>query len=260
MVDWSVIIISLVAFGAALLTFFSGFGLGTLLTPVLMLFFPVEQAIALSGIVHFGNNLFKVGLTRRNVNWPVVWRFGLPAIVAAFAGAWLLHALSQQPPMFTFHLWGQERGAYVVKWVLAFLLLVFALFDILPFLKKLSFKKDKLVAGGLISGFFGGLSGHQGALRSAFLVRTGMTKEMFIGTTVIISTMVDITRLSVYASAFSWSLLRSEWVLLLCAVLSAMFGAYLGLRLLKKITIDTLQWIVSIFLGLLSLALFLDII
>ena len=55
-----IIILSIAAFLVALLTFFSGFGLGTILTPVFMLFFPVDLAIALTGVVHFFNNIFKL--------------------------------------------------------------------------------------------------------------------------------------------------------------------------------------------------------
>ena len=55
-----ILIISVVAFFAAILTFFSGFGLGTILTPVMMIFFPVEIAVAFTGIVHFSNNIFKL--------------------------------------------------------------------------------------------------------------------------------------------------------------------------------------------------------
>lgn len=39
-----------------------------------------------------------------------------------------------------------------------------------------------LPLGGLLSGFFGGLSGNQGALRSAFLLKAGLSKEAFIAT------------------------------------------------------------------------------
>ena len=55
-------VISLVAFLTAILTFFSGFGLGTILMPVFAIFFPVDIAIALTGVVHFSNNLFKLSL------------------------------------------------------------------------------------------------------------------------------------------------------------------------------------------------------
>ncbi|MGB0431657.1 MAG: sulfite exporter TauE/SafE family protein, partial [Bacteroidia bacterium] len=56
------VIISIVAFATAILTFFSGFGLGTILTPVFAIFFPIDQAIALTGVVHFANNIFKLFL------------------------------------------------------------------------------------------------------------------------------------------------------------------------------------------------------
>jgi len=57
-----IILISLAAFFTAILTFFSGFGLGTILTPVFAIFFPIDIAIALTGVVHFSNNLFKMAL------------------------------------------------------------------------------------------------------------------------------------------------------------------------------------------------------
>lgn len=53
-----ILIISVAAFVVAILTFFSGFGLGTILTPVFMIFFPADLAIGLTGIVHFFNNNF----------------------------------------------------------------------------------------------------------------------------------------------------------------------------------------------------------
>ena len=85
-----IIVISVVAFLVAILTFFSGFGLGTILTPVFMLFFPVELAIALTGIVHFFNNVFKIILVGKNADKSVLKRFGIPAVIFAFIGAWIL--------------------------------------------------------------------------------------------------------------------------------------------------------------------------
>jgi uncharacterized membrane protein YfcA len=55
-----IVAVSVVALLASLLTFFSGFGLGTILTPVMVFFFPIEVAIALTGVVHFTNNIFKL--------------------------------------------------------------------------------------------------------------------------------------------------------------------------------------------------------
>ena len=84
-----IIIISVVAFLVAILTFFSGFGLGTILTPVFMFFFPVELSIALTGVVHFFNNLFKIVLVGRNANREVLLKFGIPAVLAALVGVFV---------------------------------------------------------------------------------------------------------------------------------------------------------------------------
>ena len=90
----TMLVVCTVALLASGLTFFSGFGLGTLLLPVFAFFFPLEEAIALTAVVHFLNGLFKLALVGRHVDRGVILRFGLPAIAAAFVGARALHALS----------------------------------------------------------------------------------------------------------------------------------------------------------------------
>ncbi|HRW63799.1 MAG TPA: TSUP family transporter, partial [Bacteroidales bacterium] len=109
--------------------------------------------------------------------------------------------------------------------------------------------------GGVLSGFFGGLSGNQGAFRSAFLIKAGLTKESFIGTAVVVSTFVDFTRLSVYATRFTKSGLADNIILVLFAVLAAVVGAYIGNKLLKKVTIHSIQVLVAIMLIFISIAL-----
>jgi uncharacterized protein len=247
--------LSFLAFVVAILTFFSGFGLGTILTPVFMVYFPVELAIALVGVVHFFNNIFKLILVGRNANRDVLIRFGIPAVMAALLGSWLLLQISDLPPLFDYRAFGREFEVSSVKFIISILLIVFASMDLIPRFKKLEFGKDKLPIGGFLSGFFGGLSGNQGALRSAFLIKAGLTKEAFIGTAVVVSTFVDFTRLSMYATKISSSGLFDNRVLMLSATLSAIAGAYLGNKLLKKITLDFLQITVAIMLILLSIAL-----
>lgn len=109
--------------------------------------------------------------------------------------------------------------------------------------------------GGALSGFFGGLSGNQGALRSAFLVRTGLPKEVFIATTVVISCFVDFTRLSVYATRFTKLDWHQNITLVIAATLSAIAGAFIGNALLKKVTFKFIQKTVAVMLIFISLAL-----
>ena len=236
-------VICLAAFFTAVLTFFSGFGLGTILTPVFAIFFPIDIAIALTGVVHFSNNLFKIALVGKNTDKGVLLRFGIPAILASFAGAWLLLKITVLPTLLQYEL------------IIALLLIVFSILEISPSFQKVQFGKDKLVWGGILSGFFGGLSGIQGAIRSAFLIKSGLSKEAYIATGVVIACLVDFTRLSVYASRFTSANLHENLTLLISATLSAIAGAYFGKRLLKKVTLRRIQLIVAVMLFLISIAL-----
>lgn len=236
------ITLALAAFVASLLTLFSGFGLGTILTPIFGLFFPLHIAVALTGIVHLLNNFFKLTLLGKNASKQMVLRFGLPSVVGGLVGAFSLAALSAAPTLYTWEYAGKIREVSLLKVAIALLMILFALMEIVPTLKQLKFAQRYLTLGGLLSGFFGGLSGHQGALRSAFLVNSGLSKEAFIATGVAIACLVDLTRLPVYFARFSAQSLTEQWYLLLIATLSAFAGAYLGARFLKKTTFQSIHF------------------
>lgn len=253
--DITFLVICAVAFLASALTFFSGFGLGTLLLPAFAVFFPVDQAVALTAIVHFLNGLFKVGLVGRHADRSVVIRFGLPAIVASFAGAGVLLWLAGLNPLFEYSLFGHRVQVMPVKLVVGVLLLVFSLVEFLPRFHNLSFSAQYMPVGGIVSGFFGGLSGTQGALRSAFLVRANLTKEAFIGTGVVVSLMVDISRLGLYLPGILADGPKIHYGLLAAAVLAAFAGAWLGNRYLKKITMQGIQSVVAVMLFLVAIGL-----
>lgn len=249
------IIICIVAFLASILTFFSGFGLGTILLPIFALFFPIEVAIALTGVVHFFNNIFKLGLVGKNANKKVLLYFGIPAVLAAFFGAYILINITGLKPLYTYSLGQRLFEITPVKLIISIILIAFAIIELLPFIKKLKFETKHLPFGGILSGFFGGLSGHQGALRTAFLINSGLTKEAFIATTVVISSFVDFTRLGVYYKRILNSGLHDNITLILCATISAIIGAVLGKKLLKKVTLGFIQKLVAVLLILISLAL-----
>ena len=255
-----IIIISVVAFFTAILTFFSGFGLGTILMPLFALFFPVDIAIALTGVVHFINNIFKIALVGKMASIPVLIRFGVPAILASFAGAWVLLRITSLPSIFKYELLGNTFEITPVKLIIAILLLFFSLLEVLPAMQKIRFGGNRLILGGILSGFFGGLAGIQGAFRSAFLIKSGLSKEAFIATGVIIASLVDVTRLSVYASRFTASGLSENVVLLVSASLAAITGAIAGSRLLKKVTFRTVQLLVAAMLVVISIGLGMGII
>lgn len=243
-----VIIISLVALVASILTFFSGFGLGTILTPVMMIWFPAEVAIALTAVVHLCNNIFKLLLTGRNANLSVLFRFGVTAILFSILGSLIMVNMIEADPIAQYSIGDRAFMITVLKLIVGFLLIVFVLLEFIPSIQNLKFQKLYLPIGGAISGFFGGLTGHQGALRSAFLMKAGLSKEAFIATTVVVSTFVDFSRLGIYTTSVSFKGLQGHEWLIVSAILAAVAGAFLGNRLLKKVTITQLKVIVGIML------------
>jgi len=242
------VLIPAVALGVSTLTLFSGFGLGTLLMPAFALFFPIELAVAMTAVVHFLNNLFKLLLLGRHAKRTVVLRFGLPAILLAVVGARLLLWLSGLEPVATWAISGREFTMTPIKLTIGALMAAFAMFELHPRLSDLSIDRKYLPLGGALSGFFGGLSGHQGALRSMFLLHAGLTKEAFIATGVVIGSMVDAGRLVVYGAHYAQTGLGENAFLLAVTTLAAFAGAFVGSRLLRKVTLRYIQVLVGVML------------
>jgi len=253
-------VICIVAIVVSALTLFSGFGLGTLLMPAFALFFPVNVAVAATAVVHLVNNLFKVVLVGKHADWRVVVRFALPAAVFAALGALALGYISGMEPLVRYNVGNHEFEITAVKVVIAALIAVFSVVDLLPRFQDLAFDQKYIPLGGILSGFFGGLSGLQGALRSAFLIRAGLDKNQFIGTGVVSAVVVDVSRLSIYGATFfskHFTALgaQGESGLIIAGILCAWLGSFVGVRLLKRITIKTLQVIVGSMLLVLAAAL-----
>lgn len=251
------LVVCVVALFVSTLTLFSGFGLGTLLMPAFAVFFPVEYAVGATAIVHLANNVFKLGLVGKMADYKVVVKFAVPAAIMAIVGALLLNYFAGTEPLAYYTVGGKPCTVTVVKLVIAFLIASFAIMELHPRFEKLAFSPRYIPLGGALSGFFGGLSGLQGALRSAFLVRSGLAKEVFVGTSVVSAIVVDFSRLAVYGVTFfskHFSIFSHQVGagLIIAATLTAFLGSFIGSRLVKKITMRTIQVIVGIMLLFLS--------
>lgn len=256
----SFLIVALASLFASTLTLFSGFGLGTLMLPIFALFMSAEVAVAATAIVHGVNNVFKVSLVGRHANWPIVLRFGIPAILAAFMGAGLLIWLSGMEPLHRYSIGQREAIITPLKLALAALMIFFSLFELVPRLRNIRLDHRYLPVGGLLSGFFGGLSGHQGALRATFLTKAGLSTESFVGTNAVIGLLVDVIRLSIYFIGFAavedgMRLGRNEAPLLIVGSLAAIVGVIIGSRYLKKVKMSGVQMLTGILLVLIAVAL-----
>ena len=243
------------------LTLYSGFGLGTLLMPVFALFFPIEVAVAATAIVHLLTNLFKFALLWRQADAGVALRFALPAALLAVAGASLLTALADLPVLTQYCLGTGRFSISPSRLVIGGLILFFALVELAPALGAMvRLGRQHLLIGGAISGFLGGLSGHQGALRSAVLIRCGLEKETFIATGVVCAVVVDLSRLAVYGvmfytESFGQMAASGGIQLAVAATAAAFLGVSVSKRFMRHVTMDSIHRLVGVLLVLLALAL-----
>lgn len=237
-------LIAITAFLASLSTFFSGFGLGTILLPVFSLFFSPEIALATTALVHLINGLFKVALTFKNINWPVFMKFGGFAFLGSMFGAYLIYALGDMGLVYSVKL-VESYDVNYTEFSLGLVMLIFALLEFTSFLENRKIGKSWIPFGGFVSGFFGGFSGHQGAVRSAFLSNTPLSKFEFVATSALLGVIIDLTRISSYSQQ-----LDSEIPIELVATgaTTAILGSILGNQLLKKTEMRFIKWVIGCFL------------
>ena len=241
------LLIGIVAFTASCLTFFSGFGLGTLLLPAFALFLTAPAAVAATAVVHLLNGLFKGGLIYKSAHWPTVLKFGLPAVPGAILGAFILTLLGEQTA-FRWSAMGFEFTPSTAGVLIGAVLIVFAVLEMTPWFQNLKAPPHLVPVGGAATGFFGGLTGQQGALRSMFLLRTGLPAKQFIATGVLVSIFIDLARVPTYFATYAASSAelgeRQMWLIAFGA-LAAFAGAWLGSRYLEKATISVVRGMVA---------------
>lgn len=241
------LLIAFISFGASTLTFFSGFGLGTMLLPVFCLFMPVELAVLSTALVHILNNFIKFILIRKSIDKSVLMSFGISAVIAAFIGAILQSYIGEGFVSYRISLFSKVYQVDALSLVIGVLMIVFAILDFIPWSRKLIFEKKLFATGGFLSGFFGGLSGHQGALRAAFLSKANLSAEIFISTSVSLSLLIDVVRIPIYFVSNDNSI-KMYWETLLLACVFAFLGSYLGKKIFTKKKVKNVRFIVAFFL------------
>jgi hypothetical protein len=154
------IYITVLVFIASVVGTMTGFGISTIMIPVLLLFYPLPQTLLFVGIIHWFGDIWKILLFRKGVNWKLIFGFGIPGIVAGFIGAELTFQISEAVLM-------RILGGFLLAWV-AFILLE-------PDFR-LAKNRRNMITGGTLSGFFAGIFGVGGAVRATFLTAFDLPK------------------------------------------------------------------------------------
>jgi uncharacterized membrane protein YfcA len=230
-------VVLLVAAAAGGVASVAGFGIGSLLTPLLALRVDTKTAVAAVSIPHLVGTSIRFWFLRRTVDRAVLWRFGLTSAAGGLTGALL-------------HTWASSRALAMVFGGL----LVFAGgSQISGYAHRWRFQGSVAWIAGAASGFFGGLVGNQGGIRSAALLGFDLNRGQFVATATAIALMVDAARMPVYV-VVERDQVAAIWPMVLAATVGVVAGTVGGGRLLTRIPERRFRQIVGILLLCLGLA------
>jgi len=196
----------------------TGFGIGSLLTPVFALQIDTRLAVALVSIPHLVGTSFRFALLQGRVDRRVLWSFGLTSAAGGLAGGLL---------------YGMASNEWLTI-LFGVLLLFAAIGEISGFARRMRFRGWVAWVAGALSGLLGGLVGNQGGIRSAALIGFDLRKEMFVGTATAIALFVDGARVPIYLYMEHGEMrTRLSWMLL--AIAGVIVGTLAGNRTLGRI-------------------------
>ena len=207
------------AYLSAMFATVAGFGSSTLLVPIAIFFVDFQSAIFWVACFHLLNNIFKVKLFLPHIDYKVFAIFGVPSILFAFIGARFIS------------IWPVE----ILTKVLAVFLIVFSAFSFVRPDFRVPANPANAVLGGSISGFFAGLIGLGGALRSMFLLSFGLPKENYVATAALIAFVVDLTRIPTYLTGRVGAERNIPYLFLIFLTIIAYAGVRTGKLLLTRI-------------------------
>ena len=196
----------------------TGFGTSTIMVPILSLFLPIPETLLFVGVIHWFGDIWKILFFKKGLNWKLILLFGVPGIVLSFFAAKLPLTLPES-------LLQRSLGLFLIAYV------VFLFFK--PDWK-IKPSTTTAVLGGSLSGFFAGIFGVGGAIRSTFLTAFDLKKSVFLFTSGVIGLLIDSSRISQYWLSGIKIGSNLMTALIICIPVS-LIGAYLAKKLVDKI-------------------------
>ena len=207
--------VAVVAGGLAAVT---GFGIGSLLTPLFALQVDTRLAVAAVSVPHVLGTALRFWLLKGGADRKVLWTFGLTSAAGGLAGAALQG-------------WLGNRWLTIV---FGALLLFAAASQATGLAQRMRFRGAVAWAAGAVSGLLGGLVGNQGGIRSAALLGFDLPKHTFIATATAIGLFVDGARMPVYVATQHEEII-SIWPWVALASVGVCVGTVLGNRVMARI-------------------------
>ncbi len=229
------------AFVAEVIGTMAGFGAATVLTPIASWFMDIKTAVAIVACFHLFGNGSRLYFFGRQIRWPMVLWFGVTGVACSFAGA----------------SWAARLPAPQIRAALGIFLLCYVVAEVLHLTAaRVPATPATLLVGGASSGLVAGIIGTGGAIRSVCLLAFGLPKEAYLGTSACLALLVDATRVPVYLTQH---FIPGTMVPVLLSLIGVAFaGAWVGQRLVRRVSPVHFQRFVLVMVALMGIKLLID--
>ncbi len=215
MFEAAIVGVALIAGGVAAI---SGFGIGSLLTPLFAVRLGTKLAVAVVSVPHVVGTAVRFAKLWRQVDRKLLLQFGILSAVGGLIGGLL----------------NSRANSAVLTIVFGFLLISAGVSSLIGLFQRLHLGRVTAWIAGLLSGLFGGLVGNQGGIRSAALLAFDIPKENFVATATAIALIVDGARMPFYFIT-QYQQMLDAWPLMLLAIVGVVAGTIWGVPLMRKI-------------------------
>ena len=234
----SILAITLLTFFSSIIGTVTGFGISTIMVPVVLFFLPLPETLLLVGLIHWFGDLWKMLLFKHGVHKKLLIYFGIPGIIASAYGASLIVHLPE-------NLSSRVVGTILVSYV------VFLILE-----PNFRLKETNLTAslGGISSGFLAGISGVGGGALRVVLTAFNIPKSTYIFTAGVLGALIDASRIVAYFAGGT----RIATTLLLGFILFipvSFVGAEIAKKFVDKIPQKLFRSVVAVFLFLVGIKL-----
>ncbi|MFL5615358.1 MAG: sulfite exporter TauE/SafE family protein [Gemmatimonadaceae bacterium] len=224
---------AILAGGVAAVT---GFGIGSLLTPLLAVETGTKLAVAAVAIPHVVGSAFRFWKLRRHLDRRVLVGFGIASAVGGLAGA-LLHT---------------RVSGTALSVVFGCLLILAAVAELTGWIQRVQWGRAAAWIAGALSGVLGGLVGNQGGIRSAAMLGFDVPKASFVATATAVALFVDAARLPVYLIS-DFREIAAIWPTVLASSAGVIIGTAAGTRVLGHLPERVFRRVLAILLIVLGL-------